>query len=303
MYGNYPYGAVPFASAPVGVVPVVPAGLQQAFLLLSPRDSDLATMTASSEVVGAEARKLQTRQPSELWRSTSAAPQFIDVTFPRPVAANALAIVAPNASPGGMFRVRGGIFPDSPEWAASVDTGFQSMWPATGKPMLPDLGPLTCLLRWDNDQPYQYWRVDIADTGSVLAYIEAGRLVLGRAFQPSMNFDYGGTPLGFAAVDVQAQTPYGRTFTDRRTASAPRIFEISVYSLNKREAFDGLGEIQRTRGLWGDVICALDPGERTDFHRFTMQGVFTSAAAYTLPPVFDRDGHMFGAGIKLRELI
>lgn len=220
--------------------------------------------------------------------------------FRYPVAANALAVVATNASPGGVFQVLGG--PSHGTWGA-VDTGFQSMWPATGKPVAPDWPVHTSLLRWTNDLAFQHRRVVIADTGSVLPYIEAGRLVLGRAFQPSINFDYGGTPIGYAAVDVQATTPYGRTFTDRRTVSAPRLFELSVYSLNRREAFDGLGEIQRTRGLWGDVVCALDPGERTDFHRFTMQGVFTSAAAYTLPPVFDRDGNMFGAGIKLRELI
>lgn len=303
MYSGYPYAGAPYAAAPIGVAPVVAPSVAQAFLLLSPRDSDLATMTASTEVVGAEVRKLQTRQPSEVWRSTSAVPQYIDVMFPYPVAANAMALVASNAGPLGMVRVHAATAYALLDVAPGVDTGLRSLWPGGIKPNVPDWPVHTCLLQWTNENPYQFWRVTILDGGSVLTYHEAGRLVLGRAFQPSINFDYGGTPLGYASVDVQAQTPYGRTFTDRRTASAPRVFELSVYSLNKREAFDGLGEIQRTRGLWGDVICALDPGERTDFHRFTMQGVFTSAAAYTLPPVFDRDGHMFGAGIKLRELI
>jgi hypothetical protein len=54
--------------------------------------------------------------------------------------------------------------------------------------------------------------------------------------------------------------------------------------------------------MWGDVVCSLDPGELTDAHRYIMQGVFSDRPAYRLPPQWD-GANMFGAGIKLHELI
>ena len=301
MYGVYPYGSAPYGAAPLGIAPA--AGASERFLILTPRESDLATLTASSAADGLPVTNLQTMQPAQVWRSTSAVAQYIDVVFPYPVAANALAIVAPNVTAAGVFRARGANTSAEVTASPAVDTGFQSMWPATGKPNVFDWPVHISLLRWSNDALYRYWRIDIADAGTVLTYIEAGRLVLGRAWQPTTNFDYGGTPIGYAPADVQQPTSYGRTFTDRRTVSPPRIFEVSAYALNRREALDGIAEIQRLRGTWGDVICALDPGESTDFHRFTMQGVFNAGGAYTLPPAFDSSGFMVGAGIRLRELI
>lgn len=303
MFSGSPYAGAPYATAPLGSAPVVTAAVEK-FLILSPHESDQATMVASSELTSLPVGNLQNMQPGRVWRATSAAPQTIDIDFGYPVAANALALVFHNLSSAGVFRARGGTTPGTPLGnSAPVDTGFQSVWPASGKPLAPDWPAHVGLLRWSNDNPYRYWRVDIADGGSVLSYIEAGRLALGRAFQPSLNFDIGGQPLTYETSDIQTRTAYGRTFTDRRTVSPPRFFEVTIYAMTKREAFDGLAEMQRLRGTWGDVICALDPGESTDFHRFTMQGVFANGGSYTLPPAFDGNGNMFGAGIRLREIL
>lgn len=302
MSGFSPYGAVSYGAAPAYVAPSFTAAVEALFIL-SPRESDLAAYNASSAVDGLPVTNLQTIQPGRVWRSTDATPQYVDVAFAAPVAANALAIVGANVTAAGMFRVRGAATEANVTAAPAIDTGWRSMWPATVKPAAPDWPAHTSLLRWSNDNVFQYWRVEIADGGAVLSYLEAGRLVLGRAWQPTTNFDLGGTPLGFAPADVQQQTPWGRTFTDRRTPSAPRLFEVAIYAADKREAFDGIAEIQRLRGLWGDVICALDPGDSTDFHRFTMQGCFTAGGAYTLPPAFNANGSMFGAAIRLREFI
>lgn len=303
-YGVYSIASVPYAVAPAGSAPSSTVTSER-FLLLSPRESDAATFTASSEVSGLPATNLQDMQPAKKWRATAATPQTIDIDFGYPVAANALALVGHNLSDAGMLRVRGGrtLARSQSETAYDVTSGYQSAWPATGKPATPDWPHHTALVRWTNDQPFQYWRVDIADGGALLTYLEAGRLVLGREFQPSANFDLGGQPITYEAADVQIRTAYGRTFTDRRTISPARLFELSVYALTRREVWDGIAEIQRLRGTWGDVICALDPGEVTDRHRFVMQGVFANGGAYTLPTAYDSDGNMLGAGIRLRELI
>lgn len=297
-----PLGSLPRASVPASTGSAA-ADTVSAFLLLTPRESDAATIAASSEVAGLTAANLQTRDPAEKWRTDGATEASLAIALAAPVAADSVALVAHNLSDTGVIRVRGAVLEADVTSDPDVDTGWQSAWPTTGKPTVPDWPNFISLARWTAPGSFQYWQVDIADPSAALTYLEAGRLMLGQAWQPSINFDLGGTPLGFDPTDVQAKTPYGRTFTDRRTASPARLFEIALYALTKREAFDGIYEIQRLAGLAGDVVCALDPGASTDFHRFVMQGVFLQGGAYTLPPAFDADGNMFGAGARLRELI
>jgi hypothetical protein len=148
-----------------------------------------------------------------------------------------------------------------------------------------------------------FWRVEIIDPAAGQTYLEAGRLVLGRAWQPSTNFDIGGTPLAFDPTDVVAQTPSGHTFTDRRAGSPPRLFNIIITAANRREVMDGIAEIQRLRGTWGDVICCLDPGETTDFHLLSMQGRLTQGGQFPSPALFDASGYTWGASILLREFL
>lgn len=272
-------------------------------ILLSPTDSDAATMTASSEVSGLPVANLQDMQPAKKWRSTGVATEYILVTFASAVAANAVALVGHNLSASGTIRIRGAVVQANLTSSPTVDTTAVSAWPGTGKPSIASWPHFTALYRWTNATACRYWRIDIADAAPATTYFEAGRLVLGAYWQPTINFDLGGTPLGLDPEDVQIKTPYGRTFTDRRHASAPRLFELSIYALTKSEALDGCAEIQRLRGNWGDVICCLDPDETSQLHRYTMQGVFTGYPGYTLPPAYDSSGNMFGCGIKLRELI
>lgn len=276
--------------------------MSQPFVLLSPGDSDAASLTASTQASGLPATNLQTIDPARKWQSTGTS-EYLLATFDTAIAATALALVGHNLSASATIRVRGAVLQANLTSAPTVDTTAVSAWPTSGKPSAPKWPHFTSLVRWAAATPCRYWRIDIADPAPATNYLEVGRLALGVAWQPSINFDIGGTPLGFDPADVQAKTPYGRLFTDRRNDSAPRLFELAVYALTKREAFDGIYEIQRLRGLWGDVVCCLDPSETTDFHRLTMQGAFTVGGAYTLPPAFDEGGNMFGAGIKLREFI
>lgn len=302
MYGVYPYGSVPYGSAPAGSAPSAVVTSER-FLILSPRESDAATVAASSAVADLPVTNLQDMQPAKKWRSTAATAQTITIDFGYPVAANALALVGHNLTADGVLRVRGATTLADVTANPAIDTNTQSAWPATGKPTAASWPHHTAIVRWSNDNPFRYWQLDIADGGTVLTYLEAGRLVLGRAFQPSIGFDLGGQPITYETGDVQARTPYGRTFTDRRTTSPPRLFEITVYAMTRREVWDGIAELQRLRGTWGDVVCALDPGEKTDLHRFVMQGVFAAGGSYTLPTAYDADGNMLGAGVRLRELI
>ena len=125
-YGALPIGAAPYA-APATAAPA-------AMLLLSPKESDAATIAAGSQVTSLPAANLQTMQPKKVWRSASAS-DYLNITFPTPIAANMLALVGHNLSSMGVYRVRLAASLALTVSAPLVDTGYQSVWPATGKPV------------------------------------------------------------------------------------------------------------------------------------------------------------------------
>lgn len=271
-------------------------------LLLSPAASDAAVLSVSSQLQSLPAANLQSYRPDKKWRAYGTT-EWVALDLGTPVACNTLALVAHNLSAGGTLRVRGAASQAAVTAAPVVDTAARSAWPATGKATAPRWPHWLSLLTWANETPLRYWRVDIVDPGNSDGWLEAGRLMLGPKWQPSLNFDLGGTPLALDQMDVQAKTSWGRLFTDRRATSAARIFAVEISALDKREVMGGLFEIQRERGLWGDVVCCLDPEEGTDFHVFSMQGVFVQRAEYPIVPYFTPNGAMFTAKIQLNELI
>lgn len=300
MFSIYPFGSVPYAYAPAYSAPATPTVAN--IVLLSPRDFDLATIAAGTAVTTLPVANLQSQQPKKVWRSGSTA-DYINVTFAEPVAANMLAIAGHNLSAGGVFRARGASTLADTTSAPSVDTGWTSAWPVTGKPAEAYWPSYLSALLWSNDALYKYWRVDIADPAVSQTYIQIGRMALGRYWQPTTNFDLGGTPLGRDQRDVQTVTDYGEIFTDRRQRSASRRFSLQISAADKREVNDGIGEIQRLAGMHGDVFVLLDPNATTDFHRNSMQGVFTSPQEHQFTQQFTTNGEAWSVSFPLREVI
>jgi len=292
-YSVLPIGAAPYA-APAAVTVA-------AIAILSPTASDAATITAGSQVATLPAANLQSQQPKKVWRSASAS-DYLNVSFATPIAANMLALVGHNLSSVGTYRVRAAATLAATTAGPVLDTGFQSVWPVTGKPVAESWPRRLSALTWTNNAEYLYYRVDILDI-TPTTYIEAGRLVLGRYWQPTYNFDLSGTPLGFDQIDVQTRTDYGELFTDRRQRSAARRMSLQISASDKRETLDGVAEIQRLRGGHGDVIVCLDPNATTDFHRFSMQAVFTSPQEHQIVPQFNGGDVMFTVALPLREVI
>ena len=301
-YGAAPYGALPYGGMPSGLVWPT-AGASERVLLLSPRDSDLATLVASAQASTLPVGNLQTIQPQKKWRAAGVTTCSITIALAQAIACNALALVAHNLTAAAVFRIRGAGSSAAVTYAPVVDTGYVSAWPLGVKPLVASWPNYLSLVRWTNAAALQYWQLDIYDTGPGQTYLEAGRLVIGKAWQPSTNFDLGGYPVGFDPQDVQMKTPSGYTFTDRRAASAGRQIALQITGANQREVLDGVAEMQRLCGMWGDVIVCLDPAATTDFHRQSMQGVFTAKPRFPIVPLFDADGIQYGATLSLDELL
>ena len=182
----------------------------------------------------------------------------------------------------------------------TVDTGWVSAWPLGIKPTASNWLNHTTLLRWSNDTALMYWRVDITDGGAGITYIEAGRLALGRAWRPSIRLDVEFS-IGHASADVQIISDWGATYGEARFAA--RTFEIRFSAQEWRDVMDSAADLQRLRGLARDLIVCIDPAQTTDFHRLTMQGVFTSLNALNAIPGFSTGGQMWSFTLPLRELI
>ena len=301
-YGGAPYGGIPYGGMPSGLAWPA-AGASERVLLLSPRDSDLATLVASAQAATLPVGNLQTIQPQKKWRATGVTSASITIALASPIACNALALAGHNLSPAATLRLRGAATAAAVTASPLVDTSYVSPWPLGIKPASVSWPNWLALVQWTSAGALQYWQLDISDPGPGQTYLEAGRLVIGAKWQPTTNFDLGGYPLGFDPQDVQTKTPSGYIFTDRRAASAGRQIALQITGANQREVQDGIAEIQRLRGMWGDVIVCLDPAATTDFHRQSMQGVFTAKPRFPIVPQFDADGIQYGATLSLDELL
>jgi hypothetical protein len=274
--------------------------LPRNILLLSGRHSDRATITPSAEVPTLPASNLQNLQPRRVWRALTKTAS-LSLAFVEPVACNMLTMVGGNPTGERRVRITGAASPSALSSLPVVDTDWVNPWPSGGVPDAPDWPSWLLPVRWINESALTFWKVEIADTA--VTYIDVGRLVLGPVWQPTTNFDLGGTPMSYDPRDAVAETDYGFTFTDRRARSAPRLFSVTVTAANQVEVMRGLQEIQRLAGNAGDVICCLDPGDAANFHLLSMQSRFTKAAGYTAPPAWDEDGQCWGASIDLREFL
>lgn len=278
------------------------AGASETCLILSPADSDAATLACGLSATLA-VTNLQTMAPSRKWRAPATS-DYLTVTFVTPIAANALALVGANFTAAAMVRVRG--FTTAAAMTAgtgeTVDTGWQSAWPLGIKPIASNWLNHTTLLKWTNENALMYWRIDITDGGAGITYTEVGRLALSRAWRPTINLDQEFT-MGHASADVQIISDWGATYGDARFS--PRTFEIKFSAQEWRDVMDSVADLQRLRGLARDLIVCIDPAETTDFHRLTMQGVFTSLSGLNTIQGFSATAgrHMWSFNLPLRELI
>jgi hypothetical protein len=298
MFAALPIGSAPYGSAPLASA--IAASSWARIAVLSPRDFDAATLAASSQVDSLPIANVQTRPATKVWRSVGTE-EYINVTHLSGVASNMLAL-RHRMSASGIARVWLADTVANTIAAPVLDTGWQSVWPATGKPSLPDWPSWNSAITWANDSLYPCARIGLADPGSDEGFIQVSRMALGRYWQPANDLDFGGVPLGYVPRDVQTETDYSEIFTDRRNISAPRRFQLAIAAGDRDEILSGIDEIQRQRGLWGDVFVFQNLNAGVDFQKLSMQGVFTAPSDHQIVPLFNDNGAMWTAPLAFREV-
>ena len=279
-----PIGSLAYGAATPYEAPSMP--VSENVLFLSPRDSDRATVSASTAVTSLPASNVQNQEPSRVWRSTSAADQHLDFTLATALACDAVAMAGFLMSADGVWRLKAYETAEDVGGDAVVDSGWQSVWPDGTRHVDPEWGPEVALLRVENESAWRYWRLELSDPGVGVTQIDVGRVALGRAVQFSINCDFDGG-VGYAPNDIQEPNGYAQIFTDPRPSN--RAFTMQWSALAQREVHATAMELTRLRGMGGDVFCFLDPAEVELFHKWSLQGLFTGRADYKPMPVWVTD--------------
>lgn len=107
-------------------------------LFLSSRWIDGATMSASSVQGLLSANNVQTYRPDQVWRATGCAAEWLAWDFGETMDVEAAAILAHNFSANAVLRLRLAGNETSVTASPTIDTGFVSAWPISGKPTDPD---------------------------------------------------------------------------------------------------------------------------------------------------------------------
>ncbi len=273
--------------------------------------ADTATLAGGSWASTLPLSNLAKQQPTTVARTTNdaEASSIITANLGGRKLVNVVAVIHHNLSPAATWRVRIG---NTSDYSTNlVDTGAVDAIDATGEFGEQDWGEFTWggkptaaeLSTWNpialyynaNGVMAQYVKIDISDTANADEYIEAGRLYIATAFAPTDGVAYG-LSTGFIDESRSVRSRGGQVFVD--AVPKRRQFAFAFHSMNEAEAYTSANEIQRTKGLSGDVLVAIDADDTTNRMRQTVYGRLTTLA----PIVHSNLGH-FTTDVVVEELI
>lgn len=268
------YSQAAISAVPAYVSPTAWSSLEsEPIIFLSPYHSDRATIAASSEAsVTTPAAAMQTIHPWQKWRSTEAQPT-ITIEFLRPIAANMLALVATNLLPGDLIKIEGA---NSLAYG-ELDTGYQPAW-RTNVPLDQIVRAYTNAVRFQNQNQYRYWRVSFL-TMNGQTYVEVGRLMLGEAVQPLINFAPGSL-ISFASPDAAQTSDYLYSSGDSRGLPV-RAANLNFESVDQSELESKIMPLRQLRGLAGDVFVDMFPSRVAGWENTSMQARFKGTSDWT----------------------
>jgi hypothetical protein len=246
-------------------------------LFLYDHRSDLAALSGGDWLVGLPLANLQRPEIYTVARSADADPEstIIHVDMPSPHDARAIVLGPSNLTTGYRRRIRA--YADSARTTLMHDSGWSvgtarapwntldwsdaAFW--TGLPAWNDVERRLWLVYLLPDAVVsRYWTIEIDDADNPDGYVEFGRLLISRYWQPSINFAYQGNGLSFSDNSLQSSTLSGGKTVWRRVN--PRTFQCSFDTLPEDELFRRAYDFQRISGFDGQVFLIPDP-EDADF--------------------------------------
>ena len=142
----------------------------------------------------------------------------------------------------------------------------------------------------------RYLRIDISDPDNTDGYIQAGRLIAGPAYKPSINYANG---VEFEFVDDSRITKSrgGQTFVDE--IERFRRIRFELINLPENEMFQNVfNAIDRLRGVAQDILIIPQPDEPTTWITQNIYGRITQTS-----PIVNSALNFYGRQIEVEELI
>lgn len=272
-------------------------------LFLSSIPFDDANVTANQETDGLPVTNLQLQEPERVWRATNQTPRLV-IQLAAVRTCTGVAVCNHNGGSGATYRVQGGTSMDSVTGVSSptLDTGFISMWPASGKPTtdleLDGYAALSSLAHFTNPDALDWWSVEFDDTGNPDPF-EAGRVMIDDAFLPQINIG-GQIKFEVGTKSQQRTGDFNRTFTEER-GPASRKMTLPFNMINKSDFRKQLFNFQMRHTNVKDFFFSLDPGAQEDFLMYSMQALFGGLSEFSRQLAFDTDGGLWQGSLILIE--
>ena len=278
-------------------------------IISSTNYADTGTVTVDNAVGTLPITNLQDRQIVKIWRNSQTTAQ-IDVDFGQGRIVDFAALIKHTISQTGKIRWR---LSNASDFSSTVyDSGLIDAWP-----IVEEFGTLPWgVFSWGGylnitvaaqytistfavlSSPVQarYLRIDISDADNTDGYIQAGRLIAGPAYKPSINY---GNGIEFEFVDDSRITKSrgGQTFIDE--IERFRRIRFDLINLPENEMFQNVfNAIDRLRGVAQDILIIPQPDEPTTWITQNIYGRITQTS-----PIVNSALNFYGRQIEVEELI
>jgi len=233
---------------------------------------DASTLTADSAVSTLPVTNLQDIQIVKVWRSNSATSAEINIDLGSQKIMDFFALIAHNLTTSATVRWR---LSNDNFSTTLYDSGTLDAWAPVeqfgGSPWgvftwggLPladtiSLYNASTFTLLPSAQIARYIKLNIADSTNAAGYVEAGRLIAGPAYQPTINYSNG---VGFEFVDDSRVTKSrgGQVFVDE--VRKYRRVTFTLNHLPESEIFNNVfNNIDRIKGVSKDVLVIPQPSD------------------------------------------
>lgn len=255
-------------------------------LILHPNRIDQATVSGGAWVSTLPLANVRDRIIKKVARTTNlalASTQFT-TTLDRGRNIRALILVGHNMSPAATFRVTAS--QDSGFATLQHDSGWQKVYPSvfdqedlewtsdnfwTGQIAAEELDGIqqSAIYVLPSKQFARYWKWELNDTTNADGFIEIGRAFLSGEWQPSHNYEYGGS-LGIETGTTVATSLAGTEYFDRREPY--RVMRFALNYLDEDEAFQKGFDLMRRAGIDKEVFVIADPTDLPNMLRRSFLG-------------------------------
>lgn len=278
-------------------------------IISSTNYSDGGTLTVDDEVATLPATNLQDQQIVKIWRNSQTSAQ-IDVDFGQQRIIDFMALIRHNISQTGTIRWR---LSTVSNFSTTVyDSGAIDAWPVVeefgtlpwgvfvwGGRLNPEIAAEYTISSFDvltTAVQARYLRIDISDASNADGYLQAGRLIAGPSYRPSVNYANG---VQFEFVDESRVTKSrgGQTFVDE--VERYRVMRFELINLPENEIFGNVfNSIDRLRGISKDILVIPQPAKSSTWITQNIYGRIRQTQ-----PITNSALTYYGRMIEVEELI